>query len=153
MNGDTSIRAARSSDFAAARVLLSAAELPVEDLTSDHFSKFLVAENTNALVGLIGLEVYDDVGLLRSLVVAVPCRGLGLGRILVNELEVAAKKQGVTQLWLLTIDADAFFARLGYVVHGRDETPGVIRRTAEFVRLCPGDAVLMQKSIISSDGT
>jgi len=147
MSGDIDIRPAVSADILPARALLSAAALPVEDLYRELFAGFLVAAKADAVVGLIGLEAFSKFGLLRSLVVDPTCRGLGLGRKLVRELEAVAGEQGVEEVWLLTIDADAFFAQLGYAVSGRDRAPALIANTAEFTSLCPGDAVLMKKSI------
>ncbi len=138
------MRLPRSSDLDAAVRLLSDAGLPVDDLTADHLA--LVAEEDGELHGLIGLERFGDIGLLRSLVVASHDRGRGLGRMLVSALESHARDCGIAELWLLTIDADAFFERLGYDVRRRDAAPDAIRATAEFSALCPADAVLMSKA-------
>ncbi len=62
-------------------------------------------------------------------------------------LHDACRQQAVQEVWLLTIDADPFFEKLGYVVRTRDAAPDVIRGTAEFSSLCPGDAVLMSKEL------
>jgi len=48
---------------------------------------------------------------------------------------------------LLTIDADPYFAQLGYQMRGRDAAPTAIRETTEFRELCPGDAFLMCKAL------
>ncbi len=145
MPADKQIRSAQSSDLGAALRLLSDAGLPLDDLTADHLA--LVAEEDGELHGLIGLELFGEVGLLRSLVVAGHYRGRGLGRKLVSALEAHARDCGVAELWLLTIDADAFLESLGYGVRGRDAAPDAIRATAEFSALCPADAALMSKSI------
>jgi len=56
---------------------------------------------------------------------------------------------GVDELWLLTIDADAFFVSLGYETRERSEAPEAIRNTEEFSGLCPEDAVLMSKQLLA----
>ena len=56
-----------------------------------------------------------------------------------------AVDSNMAELWLLTIDADAWFARLGYEAQQRELAPAEIRETDEFSKLCPGDAVLMRK--------
>ena len=119
--------------------------LPTEDLTVDHLA--LVAEHGTLVCGMIGLEQFESVGLLRSLIVARGHRQAGFGRLLVVALEQHAAALNIRDLWLLTIDADAWFARLGYVAQSRDETPGVIRQTEEFSGLCPDDAILMKKTL------
>ena len=64
-----------------------------------------------------------------------------------GNLESHAIGQGVREIWLLTIDADAWFQGLGYEARSRDQAPAAIAQTAEFISLCPGDAVLMQKAL------
>ena len=147
MAHDLEIRAAAAADFDAVVELLSHASLPVEDLTADSILKFLLATIDDTIAGLIGLEHFRETGLLRSLVVDPAFRRAGVGRLLVAALESQAAGQGVQELWLLTIDADAWFGELGYSIWHRDQAPDAIRQTAEFTSLCPGDAVLMAKSL------
>jgi amino-acid N-acetyltransferase len=141
------IRPARAGDFEVAKKLLQTAGLPVEDLSAAHVGDFLVASIDGVLVGFIGLEPFRDIGLLRSLVVDPGARDEGLGRLLVTELEAQARQRGITELWLLTIDADGYFSKLGYRAQERHTAPENIRQTDEFSTLCPGDAVLMKKTI------
>ena len=108
---------------------------------------FVVATSGPSTVGLAGLEPFSGVGLLRSLVVEPGYRAAGVGRLLVAELEAYARRCGITELWLLTIDANRYFEALGYAAMERDEAPRAIRQTAEFSLLCPGTAALMQKTI------
>jgi len=146
MTHDPEIRAGSAAEFDAAVDLLSRAGLPTEDLSADSLGGFLVASIDGSMVGLVGLEHFGPIGLLRSLVVEPAFRAAGLGRVLVAALESQAASQGVRELWLLTIDADAWFEKLGWEARQRDQAPEAIRRTAEFANLCPGDAVLMQKT-------
>ena len=147
MSMPSQIVAATPEDFADVCRLLGDAGLPVEDLRREHLRRFLVARAENRLTGLIGLEVYNAIGLLRSLVVAPGSRRHGLGQQLVHELEAKARDLGVRELWLLTIDADLFFRRLGYLISDRSEAPAAVAATREFAGLCPDDAVLMHKSL------
>ena len=144
---ELAIRVARAADLAAATSLLREAGLPVEDFSEDLVGNFLVASTGPSVVGCIGLEPLSNVGLLRSLAVHPDFRDGGVGRMLVRELEAHASRLGINELWLLTIDADGFFSRLGYRVQERDKAPAAIRRTAEFSLLCPDDAILMKKTI------
>lgn len=137
------IRPATARDLPSAIELLRGADLPTEDLAAEHIA--LVAEGEAGLLGVIGLEIFGDVGLLRSLVVSPLARGEGVGRSLVEALELLARQRGIAELWLLTIDADAFFSNLSFCVRNRDIAPEDIRGSAEFSSLCPEDAVLMSK--------
>ena len=137
------IRAARAGDLRAGLVLLRDARLPVDDLGSEKIA--LVAEDDRKIRGIVGLESFGSIALLRSLVVAPDARGAGVGAALVAALELACAADGVDELWLLTIDAETYFEKLGYAARPRNEAPGVIRDTDEFSVLCPADAALMSK--------
>jgi N-acetylglutamate synthase-like GNAT family acetyltransferase len=139
------IRPATASDLPAAIALLRDADLPTEDLTTGHMA--LVAEGEAEMLGVIGLEIFGDVGLLRSLVVSPLARGEGIGRLLAEALELSVRESGIVELWLLTINADTFFSTLGFRVRSRDAAPDAIRGSKEFSTLCPGDAVLMSKEM------
>lgn len=141
------IRPATATDLDPAVELLVAAGLPVADMAADRLA--FVAEKEESFQGVIGIEVFNDIVLLRSLVVAPNTRGAGIGAALVTALEVASLADGVAEIWLLTIDADPFFAKLGYEVRDRSDAPDAIRLTEEFSGLCPGDAVLMSKNLLS----
>ena len=147
MTAEVSIRSGHASDLAEAQSWLEGAGLPAADLTREHMQDFLLAHTTEQAVGMIGLQPLGSIGLLRSLVVDPSTRGQGIGERLVNALESRAAKIGINELWLLTIDADDYFARLGYVTADRTDAPTEIRTTEEFSNLCPGDAVLMFKSL------
>ena len=147
MPTDVNIRPAESSDLGLAKAWLSAAGLPIDDLTATHMAAFLVALQGDQAVGMIGIERFGDLGLLRSLVIDPGCRSKGLGAQLVAALERKARKLELRELWLLTIDADGFFERLGYRACERVDAPAAIRNTREFSSLCPGDAVLMCKRL------
>ena len=141
------IRPATHSDIGTAKRLLEAAGLPIDDIDGKDPATFLAATVGETPVGIIGLEQFDGVGLLRSLIVEPSFRGAGLGRVLVAALESHAGSRGVGELWLLTIDADQWFARLDYVTRDREDAPDAIRSTEEFSGLCPDDAVLMSKRL------
>jgi amino-acid N-acetyltransferase len=144
---DIEIRPAEASDLTVATAWLSGEGLPTDDLTVDHMDSFIVATRAGKPVGMIGIEKFGDIGLLRSLFVDEVGRGAGLGARLVAALELRAHSEHIGELWLLTIDADPYFTRHGYVVAERDDAPIAIRSTAEFSDLCPGDAVLMHKRL------
>jgi len=134
-------------DLATLTSLLAAAGLPVQDLAAARMRNFLIATADDSAVGMIGLEQFKDVGLLRSLVVDPTSRRQGTGKALVAALEKRATAAGVTELWLLTIDAAGYFAGLGFETMARDAAPDAIQMTDEFSSLCPGDAVLMRKRV------
>jgi amino-acid N-acetyltransferase len=129
--------------------LLVDAGLPIDDLRPELLEHFLLAERDGEIVGIAGIEAYATTGLLRSVVVAGNSRGAGLGKKLVGALELAAQAAGIVDLWLLTIDAERFFARLGYDIVSRDSVPDAIRSSKEFAVLCPESAHLMTKKLVA----
>ncbi len=141
------LRRATAADSFAIKRLLVDAGLPVADLDADKLENFLVAQDEADLLGLIGIELFGTVGLLRSLVVTGAARRLGLGGKLVGALESAAETAGVTELWLLTIDAQGFFERQGYRLVERTGVPDSISLSDEFGELCPATAYLMMKAL------
>jgi amino-acid N-acetyltransferase len=136
------------ADENAVKMLLTAAELPVADLSPDKLEHFLVARSGDGtIVGAVGLEPYGDFGLLRSLAVQAAQRGGRLGLELTRNLEVYARQQGIKTLFLLTTTAAEFFPKLGYREIQRSEVPEVIAATEEFRNICPASAVCMAKEI------
>jgi amino-acid N-acetyltransferase len=138
---------ARSSDFSAIVVLLEDAGLPHADLTPEHLAHFLVLREGDAIVGVVGMEVRGDAGLLRSLAVAADRRGGGWATRLVDVLEARARTLGVRTLYLLTTTAEGFFARRGYAPADRATVPDAILATEEFRGICPSTAACMAKPL------
>ncbi len=148
MTDTVKLRPAAVTDLLAVRHLLEDAGLPIDDLKSELLHEFVVAgAQGGGLVGAIGLQRFGETALLRSLVTDVATRGKGLGTRLLQALEDRARASGIRELWLLTIDADGFFARHNYSSENRAEVPDVIAGTTEFSTLCPATAHLMRKRL------
>jgi amino-acid N-acetyltransferase len=126
--------------------LLCSAELPVEDLTDETMKNFMVARSMdNSIIGVAGVEIYQENGLLRSLAVDPAYRGKGLGTVLTRKIESLARRKGINTLYLLTMTAVDFFPKIGYKVIQRDRVPETIQNTPEFKGLCPVSAVCLFK--------
>ncbi len=134
-------------DEIALGVLLQAADLSTEDVTPEMLEHFLVAQLDQQLVGVAGVEVLGDAGLLRSVAVDEAHRGTGLGKRLVEAAEEHARKVGVRELYLLTVTAEAFFAGLGYRGVSREQAPAGIAATEQFSSLCPSSSRFMAKTL------
>jgi amino-acid N-acetyltransferase len=124
---------------------LSESGLPIEDITTQHLHHFFGCGSGLELEGLVGLELYGDVALLRSLAVASSKRGTGVGSGLVAHAERHARDQGVQSLYLLTTTAEAFFMRRGYARVPREDAPAAIKTTSEFSGICPTSSAFMVK--------
>jgi amino-acid N-acetyltransferase len=130
--------------------LLAECELPTSDLSPRHFEHFFACGPLEAPAGVVGLELYDTVALLRSLAVSAKSRGNGYGKELVAQAERYAQSQGVREIYLLTTTAEEFFERLGYKRTNRESAPSAIRRTEEFSALCPSTSAFMVKTLPSN---
>jgi amino-acid N-acetyltransferase len=137
---------ATSDETEAIGVLLAGAELPNEDFTQ-HLPHFLTAKQNGTLAGAVGLEIYGESGLLRSLVVDAAYRGQGLGIKLCEQIFAYAQEKNVKELYLLTTTAADFFPKLEFSVIDRDRVPRAIQATEEFASICPATAVCMVKTL------
>lgn len=142
---------ARPDDYSAIVRLLADAALPSADLTPEHLEHFLVLRDGDALAGVVGMEVAEDAGLLRSLAVPEARRGGGLAMRLVDALEERARASGIHTLYLLTTTAEGFFARRGYARTDRAAVPGAIAATPEFRGICPASAACMAKALVPAE--
>ncbi len=133
--------------FEPALALLQSVQLPTSDLTEAHCEHFFFTGAPEAPSGLVGLEVFGDVALLRSLAVAPAARGSGLGTALLRHAESAARADGVHALYLLTTTAETFFARHGYSPAPRETAPAAIRSTREFSGICPASSAFMKRDL------
>ena len=143
---DDEIESVGPDRFAHVEALLKANDLPSHDIHDEEVTIF-ESRIEDRLVGIGGLELYDSVGLLRSLVIKQSYRGKGHGNRLIKALEEVAKNDEVEILFLLTISASEYFCDLGYREITRSEIPPTIRKTAEFSDLCPESAICMRKQI------
>jgi amino-acid N-acetyltransferase len=139
---------AAPDDLPAIRSLLAQCQLPEEDIAA-HLGNFVAARADGDLIGVIGLEVCGRAGLLRSLAVAPARRGRGVGRALYDRILAQAHFKRVTELYLLTLTAAAYFARLGFRQTDRAGAPESIQVTREFQTLCPQTATCMMRRLDS----
>jgi len=140
------IRPASTSDLPAVERLLTASELPLDGVR-DAFGDFLVAESNGDIVGVAGLEVCCDDGLLRSVAVKPDWRSKGVGRALVARAIANAEARGINALYLLTTTAEHYFPSLGFSAIERDSVPSEVRATKEFTDACPASAVAMKRAL------
>lgn len=111
-------------------------------------TQVLCARNRDgAPLGAAGLEFYGRDGLLRSLVVAAPARGSGVGAALVAAVEREAQRAGIATLYLLTETAAPFFGALGYRPVARAEVPAALAASEQFRLHCPATAVCLCKRL------
>jgi amino-acid N-acetyltransferase len=119
--GEFSVRPARSADVRAIQRLLEPLVqrriLLGKDLVVlyEAVQQFLVAEDERGtLIGCGALHVmWEDLGEVRTLIVADEWLHHGVGRAIVEGLEANAKALGLSRLFCLTFEVD-FFTRRGF---------------------------------------
>ena len=143
---DIQFRFASISDKHAVEQLLTALDLPHNDI-DQHLAHFILAESNKKLIGVIGVDAYGSIGLLRSLGVGEKNQKSGLGTALTSRMLAYARTLGIKKLYLLTLTAEHFFSNKNFTKIERSKVPDVIKSTTEFSSLCPGTAICFFKSI------
>jgi amino-acid N-acetyltransferase len=137
---ELNLRPARPGDLSAVRALLETAALPLDGLEDQFPAAYVVAVSEGRVVGAAGVETHGPDGLLRSVVVDSPLRGVGLGERLARDRIEWSRAQGLASLWLLTTTAAGFFPRLGFLPADRASAPALLRASREFTSACPASA-------------
>ena len=141
------LEAASPKDEPWIRQLLILCGLPQEDITPKHLPHFWVIREGGEVIGVVGLEIFGRLALLRSLGVDPRFRKRGLAQQLTQKAEKYAASLGIEELYLLTTTAESFFLKRGYQRIERTFAPPEIRGTAEFQGLCPVSSVCMIKQL------
>ena len=146
MDGPVRMRAATSDDLPAMQAMLAAECLP-QGGVAEGIAHFQVLDDGRSIVAIAGIEPLGSSALLRSVVVIPVRRGQGLARRLTEDMAQYARELGLDALYLLTMDADAFFAGLGFAPMSRDEAPEEVQACTQYREQCPDSAVLMGKAL------
>jgi amino-acid N-acetyltransferase len=135
-------RAALKSDLRQIEEALQNSGLPYEDCV-DHLQSFVVLEKEGSFVGCGAIELYGHRTLVRSIVVLKKYRGQSAGDLILPKLKEMASSHGVSELFLLTVTAEAYFIKRGFHTIVRDDAPEVIKNTKQFSGLCSTSAIVM----------
>ncbi len=135
MTGGYEIRTAQAGDLAELESLLQKNDLPVCGL-SECRQDFFVAVQGQRLIGSIGLVNSGQDGLLRSLAVALDCRGEGVAGKLLKKALAKARAAGLQELYLLTGTAKEYFLRKGFKQLERTLLPDGILKAAGMENAC-----------------
>lgn len=140
------LRPATAKDLSLIENLLKENRLPYQDI-QEKLADLFIGSIGPKVVGIGGLEVYEDSGLLRSLAIAAAFRGKGYGKVFTTKLIEYAKVRGIREIYLLTTTAATFFTNIGFEKVNRSVVPPAIQNTSQFTSLCPASAVCMLKVI------
>lgn len=125
------LRRAREEDIPQIEALITAEGLPAYGL-AEYLETFFVLNEGEKAVGCVGLEVYGEAALLRSVVVAPEHRGRVDGRRLVEAALAEARERSVRRVYLFTMHADGFFRRMGFREVGLDAFEEAVRASRQY---------------------
>lgn len=134
-------------NYSKAQSLLKGLELPFKDLVESSVVLYELKDE-NSVVAYGGFEYYNNSALLRSVAVSSKFQHKGIGRCLINKIEMAAVESGIKEFYLLTTTAEKFFAKLNYKVISREYVPETVKQSKEFSNICPSTAICMFKKLI-----
>lgn len=140
------LKSVATKDLVLIENLLKENQLPCQDI-SEKLADLFIGYIGSERVGIGGLEIYEDSGLLRSLVIETAFRGKGYGKAFTMKLIEYAKNRGIREVYLLTITATNFFTKIGFARVERSAVPLAIQNTSQFTGLCPASAVCLLKVI------
>ena len=146
MSTSTKIRRASPEDLSAIERLLTDAHLPLDGARAA-FQTGFVAEDGGRVMGGAALECFEDGALLRSVVVDRAARGQGLGQRLTMAALEEASALRLPAVYLLTITAEGFFPKLGFVRTTRDAVPRSVQESVEFRSACPTSAAVFARRV------
>jgi amino-acid N-acetyltransferase len=140
-------RRAVPGDLSGARALLAAAGLPLAGVDR-HFERFWAIDTTDGRpAGIAGTGRYGATWLLRSLAVDPAHQGRGLGSALLAAVVDEAGRHGAEAVYLLTTDAQHYFAARGFREVPRAAAPIALETSEELRGACPDTATLMRLEV------
>jgi N-acetylglutamate synthase-like GNAT family acetyltransferase len=137
------VRPATSEDVVPVEEALLAAGLTTAGVRDQFGPSYVVAEADGTVIGVTGIEVHQDCGLLRSAVVVPTWRGRGVGEALTRDRIAWSRREGLQALYLLTNTAAGYFPRFGFARVERRQVPNAIGASREFAENCCAKATVM----------
>jgi len=129
------------------RELLKSAELVPEGLEKDNLTFFCAREDSGKIIGVVGVEIYGDACLLRSLAVEKSKRNQGIARSLIQQAFAFACSVKSYNAYLLTETIGDTMHRYGFKDLAREEAPKALLQSPFFNGMCPCSCQLMYKNI------
>lgn len=128
--------------------LLKSSELVPEGLEKNNLHLFYERDESGALIGVIGVEMYGDACLLRSLAVLENKRNQGIARSLIKEAFEFARSVKSYEVYLLTQTIGNTMYGYGFRNVHRDKVPNDLITSPFFNGICPCSCHVMHKNIM-----
>lgn len=122
---------------------LKTLDLPLDGV-KDHLNNFFVLLDNSQIIGSIGLEIYGEVGLIRSVGIVKSYQGLGLGQRLVENIEKYAIDQLLKEIYIFTDTAEEFFNKyFGFKNISIDKVDPRIKQSREYT-MCEDSTTMIK---------
>lgn len=141
----TEIKKAEEKDIPSILELLDTFNL-LKDGVENHINHFFISKNDN-IIGCVGLEIYKECGLLRSLAVNTNYQKKGIGKALVEQIQTYAKNHNIKEIYVLTLTAESFFLSRGFNKISRDNVNTQVKHSVEFKADCCKKATCMRRGL------
>lgn len=141
------IRPGELSDLAGVMQLLSESKLVPLDSDSQFGPQYVVAVCGEQIVGVAGIELYGDDGLLRSVCLHPQFRSLRIGAALVEDRIDWARDRTVRAIYLLTTTAAAYWPRFGFQTISRCDAPESLAQSREWSSAYPAESTAMRLTL------
>ena len=135
------------ADLAEFSKLLVSAELVPVGLNNKNLQLFCHRDDSGHIVGVVGVGIYRNGGLLRSLAVREDMRHQGIARSLLQEAYEFAGRNNCHHLYLLTETIGETMKRYGFSDILRKHAPSELLASPFFNGICPCSSRLMHKNI------
>ncbi len=115
-------------------LLLEELDLPTIGV-SDHLDNFFISVHDTKIIGIIGLEIYNKVALLRSVGVKPSYQGNKIGDGLLTVIFEYARFKSIEKIYLFTDTAPKWFERYGFIKISNDQLDPILLQSKEYT-LC-----------------
>lgn len=143
------IKKANVADLPEIYLLLEELNLPITGI-SEHLDNFILSIHNNLITGIIGLEMYGKIGLLRSVGVRSSYQSQRIGDDLMMAIQEYAKFKSVERIYLFTDTAEKWFEQYGFNKISNDQLDPILQRSKEY-SLCKS-SVKMLKTLKALEG-
>ena len=141
------IRPADPSDRAFVMQFLAESKLVPLDDDSQFGPQYSVATCGGEIVGVAGIELYGDDGLLRSVCLDPKCRSLRIGAALVEDRIDWARDKALRAIYLLTTTAPEYWLRFGFRKIARGDAPDALANSREWSSDCPSESIALRLTL------
>ncbi|MFC0471700.1 GNAT family N-acetyltransferase [Halalkalibacter kiskunsagensis] len=128
------VRKAKEKDMLPIQRLVAKAGLRDEGI-DQYIKSFLVVEDQEQqLIGTVGIEQYEENGLLRSLVLDSPIWNASLSFEFLQLTLKYAQEQQIETVYLCAKGTNALFHQLGFRVVAKEDVPSDVQSSPHFKR-------------------